>query len=347
MADKPTWRHIFAPKYLLFILGMSFLISLITGLLTCGWEFSSELTNYVPVATILSFSLWLGCESVVAFLDSRVSWLNEPAKRLILSLLLIALLNFLVITILGIIVVPIFYNIPVSSFLNGLHLNQYILPFIVSVLITMFFHGKSFLNEWRAALLNAEHLKQESLNSRYQMLRNQVNPHFLFNSLNVLSSLVHKDQDLAVKFIRKLSELYRYTLDTRNEELVTLRQELEGLEAYLFLLRIRFGDSIVVENRLTATDDVLVVPLAFQMLAENAVKHNVVSKENPLKIELFRENEHLVVRNNLQPRSQPAESSGVGLPNINERYKIMIGKELKAEFVDGFFVVNLPVVENN
>ena len=148
----------------------------------------------------------------------------------------------------------------------------------ITIVISLFMEGRAFLNNWRKAALDAERLQKENARAQYDALKNQVNPHFLFNSLNALTQLVYEDQDKAATFIKQLSEVYRYVLDTREKELVTIDEELSFIRSYLFLQQIRFGQklqiSILVDSR-----DTLLPPLALQILVENAIKHNIISED--------------------------------------------------------------------
>lgn len=175
------------------------------------------------------------------------------------------------------------------------------------------------------ANLQLVRLQKENLQSQFEVLRQQVNPHFLFNSLNVLTSLIKLEPDLAEKFTEHLSKVYRYVLENKDRDLVKLKTELEFLEAYLFLLNIRFMDKIDIRVNIRENEtDYLILPLALQLLIENAIKHNSMSKKNPLFIEIFILNGNVLhVVNNLQERESHMASTGLGLKNIEHRYKLL------------------------
>jgi LytS/YehU family sensor histidine kinase len=214
---------------------------------------------------------------------------------------------------------------------------------LITLVISLFMHGRAFLLHWRSTAIDAERLKKESIAARYESLKNQVNPHFLFNSFNALSNLVYEDQDKAVKFIKKLSEVYRYVLDTREKELVPLEEEKSFLDSYLFLQQIRFGNKLRMEVNLNGTRS-MVAPLVLQMLVENAIKHNIVSEESPLTIKLYTESDYIVVENNLQKKMVlEEESAGIGLENICSRYAFL--SDRKVEIIrENKFMVKLPVI---
>ena len=205
--------------------------------------------------------------------------------------------------------------------------------------------GRMFFANWRQAAVDAERLKKESVEAQYNNLKNQVNPHFLFNSLNALTNLVYQDQDKAVKFIKQLSDVYRYVLNSRDKEVVSLDEELKFLEAYAFLQQIRFGGKLKIDIDLKDVKSV-VAPMALQMLVENAIKHNEISEEHPLHIKIYRQEKTLIVENTLQRKSVLAdESSGLGLENIKKRYEFLSTSEVEVSEGEGKFIVSVPIIE--
>jgi LytS/YehU family sensor histidine kinase len=207
-------------------------------------------------------------------------------------------------------------------------------------------HGRSFLSHWRAALVEKEMIQKESIVAKYESLKNQVNPHFLFNNLNALANIVYEDQEKAVKFIKQLADVYRYVLETRDQEVVPLKDELVFLRSYTNLQQIRFGDKLSIDISLPDQES-YVAPLALQMLIENAIKHNVISEEDPLSIKVYQEDGYIVVKNNLQRKTVMGEpSSGVGLENIARRYELLSDKKMTAREEPDTFVVKIPVLTN-
>jgi LytS/YehU family sensor histidine kinase len=188
-------------------------------------------------------------------------------------------------------------------------------------------------------------LQKENLQSQFEVLRQQVNPHFLFNSLNVLTSLIKLEPDLAEQFTEHLSKVYRYVLENKDNDLVSLQTELDFLDAYIFLLNIRFMDKIEVKVSVQEDKkDLLVLPLALQLLIENAIKHNSMSKRNPLKIEIMVETGNILrVENNLQERESHMASTGVGLQNITHRYKLLEMPEPEFIKTETSFIARIPL----
>jgi len=188
-------------------------------------------------------------------------------------------------------------------------------------------------------------LQKENLQSQFEVLRQQVNPHFLFNSLNVLTSLIKLEPDLAEKFTEHLSKVYRYVLENKDNDLVELNTELEFLDAYVFLLHIRFMDKIeIVANIAEEKKTMLVLPLALQLLIENAIKHNSMSKKAPLKIEIFIDKENILnIVNNLQERESHMVSTGVGLKNIEHRYHLLEMTAPEFYKTETHFIAKIPL----
>ncbi|NDP20952.1 MAG: hypothetical protein GZ091_07725 [Paludibacter sp.] len=189
-------------------------------------------------------------------------------------------------------------------------------------------------------------LQKENLQSQFDVLKQQVNPHFLFNSLNVLTSLIKLEPDLAEKFSEQLSKVYRYILENKDNELVDLQTELNFLDAYIFLLNIRFVGKLIVNiNIPESRRRDLIIPLAMQLLIENAIKHNTMSKSEPLNIDVFiDENNFLNIINNLQERPSQLVSTGVGLKNIQNRYLLLNNTEPKFKKTETHFIAQVPLV---
>jgi LytS/YehU family sensor histidine kinase len=215
---------------------------------------------------------------------------------------------------------------------------------LVSLDVSIFFS-----NQWHESLLGQERLKKETLESRLQMLKSQINPHFLFNSLTTLSALIRLDQKAAAVFVRQLSAVYRYVLENREKEVIELDTEFSTLQTYLYLVEIRFTAQIRVNvTPPEQMESFCLPPLALQILIENAIKHNVASKARPLTIDIFPEDDnYLVVQNTLQRRSSREYSSKIGLKNIIARYRFLTDKPVQIEESDGKFVVKIPLLPVN
>lgn len=200
-----------------------------------------------------------------------------------------------------------------------------------------------FYSAWSDALKREEKLAQEKLLFQYETLKSQVNPHFLFNSLNTLGSLVHRSPSLSEEFIRKLSNIYRYILENQEKDLVSLTDEVQFVREYFSLQKIRDEEKIELKVELTETGNVLIPPVSLQLLIENALKHNAATRKNPLVVIVHNEGlDKLVVRNNLQPKSQLSSSSKTGLKNLSERCRLILKSEIEIIQTETEFVVKIP-----
>ena len=201
--------------------------------------------------------------------------------------------------------------------------------------------------EKQAILVENEKLKRENLNAQFQALKQQVNPHFLFNSLNTLKSLVKVNDASSEEFIIRLSEVYRYILQKNQSDMVSVQEELNILNAYVFLLKSRFGENLQVSINIddSVLDNLYLPPFTMQLLIENATKHNIASQSRPLHFDVFSKGEILVVRNNLQPKIYVEDSTGFGLKNIDLRYKYLCDKGIEIVKNSTEFIVELPLIQ--
>ena len=193
--------------------------------------------------------------------------------------------------------------------------------------------------------MELERFRNDNLSAQYDLLKQQVNPHFLFNSLNTLKVMVETGDEQSVDFILKLANFYRHTLESRKLDLIHVKEEVQILEAYLFLQKARFEDGFVFANELDeSVMATLVPPFTLQLLVENCLKHNIVSLNRPLQIRIFMEDESIVVENQVQLRKNQEDSLGVGLKNIELKYSHLLNK--KVEVINGqdLFQVRLPII---
>jgi two-component system, LytTR family, sensor kinase len=227
------------------------------------------------------------------------------------------------------------------------YINSNFAAIFCSLTVVAIYESIYFMNELRKSVEEKEMLKSENLKAQLSALKIQVNPHFLFNNLNTLSSVIPENPRQAVDFVQQLSKVYRHILEVRDENSIILAEELEVLKAYAFLLETRFGENIDIN--INVPKEKLrnkIVPLSLQILMENAIKHNIVSSDKPLKIEVFTQNGCLVVCNNLQKKNQVNESTGIGLDNLRNRYRLLGNKEITVLESDNTFTVSIPIIEN-
>jgi two-component system, LytTR family, sensor kinase len=218
--------------------------------------------------------------------------------------------------------------------------------YIVLVIVTAIIYAKSFFREWLEQTIQGEKLKQEAIALQYQVMQNQVNPHFLFNSLNALGSLIDIDPQKAKLFTRELSMFYRELLYFKDKELIPLNEELQFVQKYIFLQKIRFENNFDVSIQINEENEYEIIPMSLQMMIENAIKHNIISKEKPLKIVIGQtNNSELFVENNLQLRENVSGSNHIGIKNLMERYRFLTGREIVITRTDKFFRVTMPLID--
>lgn len=297
---------------------------------------------FIMVRAATSMMIWFGCAFIADSYREKISWTEKPYTRLVLSVgataILVVFTQFITLSMM----MAIYPDFSVRNVLARLSLSDYLITFMITMSVSAILYGRGFFLEWRTKLEEAEHYKREKLLYQYEMLRNQVNPHFLFNNLSVLSNLVHKDANLAESFINKFSKVYRYVLDSRMKETVSIAEEVKHLEDYLFLMKIRFGDGFNFELKLDQGVGE-VVPMTLQMLAENVFKHNATSPSNPIWLSVKNEHDYITMTNNKIPRQQ-TEESGIGLKNIRERYAYLTEKQVIVVDESELFTVKIPLI---
>jgi two-component system, LytTR family, sensor kinase len=201
-------------------------------------------------------------------------------------------------------------------------------------------------NFWEMTEIEKNRLEKEQLSSQLEGLKSQVNPHFLFNSLNTLIHLIPEDAQRSVNFVRQLAKIYRYFLETTNEKTVPLKQEMDFVNSYTFLLKERFGESLHLDiDDKNACADCDIIPFSLQLLLENCIKHNIISQDKPLYISILVNKNNLIVTNNFQPKNQVQTSTGVGLKNIENRYALLCKEKINIEKTETEFCVTLPLLQ--
>ncbi|WP_207423328.1 sensor histidine kinase [Desertivirga brevis] len=330
-------------------LPLGFFIVLIAGLALGLRLFNSGVELYYFVAflwiiTVLIL-LWLGNRYLFNLLDNWLPWSGPTGKRFFTQLLLSCIYSLVCINSTYYLFKVQTSEIPALE--QMLVLNVYGLLFIVPVLSINF--ALYFMNKWKKAHVQSDLLREENLRTQLESLKMQLDPHFLFNNLNVLSSLIELNQEVAQEFLDKFADVYRYVLRYKKEELVPLNVELEFIYSYIFLLKKRFGDQLIFEICVPddLSDRVCIPPLTLQLLVENAIKHNKISASNPLFLKIFlKDKERLLVQNTLQPKG--LEETGMtktGLENIRKRFSYLSSLKVEVEDDGAYFTVSLPLLE--
>lgn len=311
------------------------------GLFVDGFEIFSYWHRYIAYSSIIGMSLWLGNEYFSCLLDEKYSWLEFPVRKLVLRLVFSLAYSTVILVILYMFIwFFIHKKTDLSNFFNYNRFS-FLIFYAATVIVMLVYHSIAFFRSWQAAAINEEKLKKESMALQLQALRNQVDPHFLFNSLNTLTSLIETDSRKAIVFVKQLSDMFRYMLDRDSKELIDIDSEINFVKAYVFLQQMRFGDNLNIEISLSGKN-FYVLPISLQMLIENAIKHNEISSEFPLTVRISEENEYLVVTNKLQPKILETPSKGIGLSNLKVRYHFFTAKEVIVEQDQFCFRVKLP-----
>jgi hypothetical protein len=243
------------------------------------------------------------------------------------------------------VLVVVLEKMPLIEFLTNERPGYYQSSLIIAIIISLIFYAIWYYKYRQETKVKEQKIIAGTASAKFDALKNQLDPHFLFNSLNVLTSLIEEDPRQAQKFTTSLSKVYRYVLEQKNKDLVSVEEELQFAKTYVKLLRMRFEDSIHLEiPEHSNNPEAKIVPLSLQLLLENAVKHNVVTSSKPLHIKVYEDNGMLVVDNNRQEKQVVKKSSGVGLQNIRQRYGILTERQVEIVKSETDFSVKLPVL---
>ncbi len=287
--------------------------------------------------------LWYGSSFISRFLDKKLPWKIYVTRRFFIQLGLTILYyviclngSYFIFKIIFTEDPPDFDQVVVMNFFGLL-----ILP------IFSIYFGIHFLKAWRKSELETEQLQKEGLKSQLEALKNHLDPHFLFNNLNILSSLIDTDKELSKEYLEKFAEVYRIILQNEVSELISLGQELDFIQSYLYLIKIRFQEDILVDIKVNnILKQRFIPPLSIQMLIENCIKHNAITETSPLNIKIYTEDsKFIVVENNLKPKKIKQAKKSSGLQNIKNRYDYFTSEQITVEQTHNVFKVKLPLIE--
>lgn len=284
-----------------------------------------------------------------SFIFSRLNYIFKDnrftRKRIIIGGMLSFVVSMFVIFLMRIFEDVIIEKKSLSEFLSTEKPSNYIVAMVITLIITLVFHAFYFYKAYQENKVKEQKVIAGTASAQFESLKNQIDPHFLFNSLNVLSALIEENPESAQKFTTSLSKIYRYVLEQKDKELVSVQEELNFAKTYMNLLKMRFENSITFDLPADFSNDLAkVVPLSLQLLLENCIKHNVVSESKPLHIKIYMENNFLVVENNLQKKEVLTDRKGVGLQNIVNRYAILTKRNVLVEENENTFKVLLPIL---
>ena len=300
-----------------------------------GWSYGA----------VFGFCFWQGNYFISHTAGERLDWRKNAKKANTITLLLIFFYGVLVSICVPFIYYKYVFHVPPDK-LYGHILGGSFAGLTINFAIVGAYYSGFLAKYWMQSIKNEEQLKQENLISKYEALKNQVNPHFLFNSLNTLTGIIEKDSKTAIPYIKKLSDIYRYVLEQKDKETVAIAEELQFVEDYIYLQKMRYGEGLSFETNI-ADKDGRVAPLALQILIENAVKHNIISDDQPLKIELLEEDGYYVLKNNLQKKKTIQQNAQTGLDNLFKRYEFLSSGKVDILENGKEFIVRLPVIKTN
>lgn len=307
------------------------------------WDssFFAELGYYFLYSIVLTYVN----KTYFEYLNHKVVWKKYGKYRLMIGALGGVVLTMLSVFFIRILIKVGFEGKSWEEFMEGERAAFYIIALLVTLVVSVFFHAAYMYRRIQDKKVKEQKIIAGTASAKFDALKNQLDPHFLFNSLNVLTSLIEEDAGQAQKFTTSLSKVYRYVLEQKNKEVVSIEEELQFARTYVRLLKMRFEDSIVLDIPETSSNpEAKIVPLSLQLLLENAVKHNVVTSSKPLYIKVYEEDGNLVVSNNIQEKQVVKKSSGVGLRNIQQRYQLLTDRKVRIEKADQHFSVYLPIL---
>lgn len=323
-------------------MGIMFILEVLFGRkLSIDADFLKEMGYYILYGVVLTTVNSIFFD----YLNNDIDWGNKKRYRVIFGVL-----GSIVLTIASIFLVRMFIAVVIgkesyASFLANESYRFYIVALIITMVMTMFFHLIYFYKKSQENKVKEQKIIAGTASAKFESLKNQIDPHFLFNSLNVLSSLIEENPDNAQRFTTSLSKIYRYVLEQKDKELVSVEEELAFAKTYMNLLKMRFENSLFYELPANVSNpEAKVVPLSLQLLLENTVKHNVVSEQRPLHIRILDKGDYLVIQNDYQKKEVLQDRQGVGLQNIINRYGIITSRKVLIEQNEKEFSVSIPIL---
>ena len=329
-----------------FIILIVFVVLIIIRLLSGGSVgFNEGLAWQFFYTTLYGYSLYYANAIIFVKLDDVYQTDRFSRNRIVQGFALSFIVSVIVIFLLRIVEDVVIEGKTIQQFLANEKPSNYIVSVVITFVVTLAIHAIYFYKAYQENKVKEQKIIAGTASAQFESLKNQIDPHFLFNSLNVLSSLIEENPESAQKFTTSLSKIYRYVLEQKDKELVSVAEELKFAKTYMNLLKMRFENSITFEiPENFENEEAKVVPLSLQLLLENCIKHNVVSEAKPLHVKISIENGQLVITNNLQKKEVLQDRKGVGLQNIVNRYGILTKRKVLVEENEKEFKVLLPIL---
>ncbi len=320
-------------------------IQFLNALLGHAIHFNLHLLINFGYTALYTFSLFFANSFVFQTLDRIFSQDRFSKKRIFIGFLSSFVISIFVIFLLRIFEDVIVEKTPFQVFLAKENASNYIVSIVITFFVTLSLYAFYFYKSYQETKVKEQKIIANTASAQFESLKNQIDPHFLFNSLNVLSSLIEENPENAQRFTTSLSKIYRYVLEQKDKELVTVQEELMFAKTYMNLLKMRFENSISYElPEDFNNDEAKVVPLSLQLLLENTIKHNVVSEQKPLHIRIYITDNYLTVENNLQKKEVLQDRRGVGLQNIVNRYALISERKVLIDETADCFKIKIPIL---
>ncbi len=350
---RNTFGNLRSGTVMCFKISMVFTV-IFSAFLGADLSFKNVLLTFI-LSCLYSFGLGFGNGYINILLDKKWDWLDQTNLRVYYGIMVTVLYTIPAVLGINYIIFVVLQHLPVENFFNGRMIWIHLFYIILSLGVSVFMQARSFMVKWKQASkteVTQQRIIAGTANAKFETLKNQIDPHFLFNSLNVLSSLIEENPENAQRFTTSLSKIYRYVLEQKDKELVPVTEELSFAKTYMNLLKMRFENSLFYElpseeewiASSFAMTEAKVVPLSLQLLLENTVKHNVVSEQRPLHIRIFIEGDYLIVQNDYQKKEVLQNRQGVGLQNIVDRYGIITNRKVLVEQNEQSFTVKIPIL---
>lgn len=326
--------------------GIVFLFSFLIRFASFGTTiFNNNLYIFFLYCMLYSVVLYIVNASLFVYLDKVFKDSRFSNKRIFIGFVSSFVVSIFVVFLLRVFTNVVIERRSILSFLANEEASTYIENAVIAFIILLGFHALHFYKAYQENKVIQQKIIAGTANAKFESLKNQIDPHFLFNSLNVLSSLIEENPDNAQRFTTSLSKIYRYVLEQKDKELVSVEDELSFAKTYMNLLKMRFENSLFYELPTeNINPDAKVVPLSLQLLLENTVKHNVVSEQKPLHIRIFVDKDYLVIQNDLQKKEVLQDRQGVGLQNIVNRYGIITDRKVMIQQDEKNFSVKIPIL---
>ncbi len=301
----------------------------------------SEAWHWLGTTFFNTFFIWEGCRYI--YIKSRMRYPNysQTTIRLFYEAVTIIFYVFIITSIIDYGYCHFILGKEAPPIFKGFKIGL-----IPTIIVTLIYESVFFFESWKTNVKKTETLARENVQSQLDTLKNQLDPHFLFNSLNTLASLIDDENKSAQEYLDRLSDVYRYVLISKDKNTVTVEEEMQFLDAYIYLNKVRFRENLQIEKQVSKqTYHQQVAPLSLQMLIENAIKHNIISKDKPLKIKISEDSEgYLQIENNIQEKKTFEKSTKVGLQNIINRYQLLTDKQVEIVKNTDFFKVRIPLL---